>query len=282
MPLPRRPRVAGARSSTNADVAPIIVKEGKVGGVALKDGRKFLSRRVASCADCNVTFFKLLDPKILPEDFRRQRGGIDYTSATIKINVRPQRVARLQGCRASQPGRSIAAPSISAPTSITSSGPTTTPSMAGHRQSPILECTMATAVDNTLAPPGQAPDVDVHPVCALSSARRATGTHSRRFADRCFDILDEYAPNFKNAVINRQISSARRSGTDLRHDGRQYLSGFDVAEPNVFRCGLPRAGPTIARRSGPVSLRRGHSSRRRSDGSMWNERSAGCSEMDYD
>ena len=28
-----------------------------------------------------------------------------------------------------------------------------------------------------------------------------------KFADRCFDILNEYAPNFKNAVIDRQIIS---------------------------------------------------------------------------
>jgi phytoene dehydrogenase-like protein len=28
-----------------------------------------------------------------------------------------------------------------------------------------------------------------------------------RFADRCFDILDEYAPNFKRSVIERQVLS---------------------------------------------------------------------------
>jgi len=28
-----------------------------------------------------------------------------------------------------------------------------------------------------------------------------------RFADRCFDILNEYAPNFKRAVIDRQVLS---------------------------------------------------------------------------
>jgi len=28
-----------------------------------------------------------------------------------------------------------------------------------------------------------------------------------RFADRCFDILDAYAPNFKRSVIDRQVLS---------------------------------------------------------------------------
>ena len=30
-----------------------------------------------------------------------------------------------------------------------------------------------------------------------------------KFADRCFDILNEYAPNFKKSVINRQVLSPR-------------------------------------------------------------------------
>src|SRR6516162_6683746 len=63
-------RQHGAEILTNADAAQIMIKEGQVGGVELKDGRRFLASRIASCADCHVTFFKLMDPKLLPEDFR--------------------------------------------------------------------------------------------------------------------------------------------------------------------------------------------------------------------
>src|SRR5262249_50292924 len=28
-----------------------------------------------------------------------------------------------------------------------------------------------------------------------------------KFADRCFDVLNEYAPNFRSAVIDRQVLS---------------------------------------------------------------------------
>ena len=65
---------------------------------------------------------------------------------------------------------------------------------------------MPSAVDPTRGAAGQAPDVDVHPVRAVQAARRATGTTRKdKFADRCFDILDEYAPNFKQSVIARQV-----------------------------------------------------------------------------
>jgi phytoene dehydrogenase-like protein len=72
-------------------------------------------------------------------------------------------------------------------------------------QSPILECTMATTVDDSLAPPGK------H---LMSMFVQYAPYHLREgnwddikesFADRCFDILNEYAPNFKQSVIARQI-----------------------------------------------------------------------------
>ena len=35
----------------------------------MKDGTRIEASKVASNLDCNLTFNKLMDPKILPEDF---------------------------------------------------------------------------------------------------------------------------------------------------------------------------------------------------------------------
>ncbi len=59
-------QAAGAEIITQAEVGQLLIKQGEVGGVALSDGRQFLARRVVSCADCNVTFFKLMDPRSSP------------------------------------------------------------------------------------------------------------------------------------------------------------------------------------------------------------------------
>src|SRR5436189_1794041 len=77
----------GAEIHTNADVGKILVQDGYAVGVALKDGTEFRAKRVASCADANVTFLKLMDAKDLPADFISQIKKIDYSSATVKINV---------------------------------------------------------------------------------------------------------------------------------------------------------------------------------------------------
>ena len=59
-------RQHGADIRTNAPVGRILSSGGVVYGVALQDGTEFHAPKVASCADANVTFLKLIDPKELP------------------------------------------------------------------------------------------------------------------------------------------------------------------------------------------------------------------------
>ena len=70
---------------------------------------------------------------------------------------------------------------------------------------PMLECTMATALDDSLAPPGQH-ILSMFVQYAPYHLKGTTWDAERdRFADRCFDILNEYAPNFKRSVLHRQV-----------------------------------------------------------------------------
>ena len=66
---------------------------------------------------------------------------------------------------------------------------------------------MATAVDDTLAPPGKHL-MSMFIQYAPYQLRDAHWDNIKEaFADRCFDIVNEYAPNFKNSVIARQVIS---------------------------------------------------------------------------
>ena len=56
-------RDLGADIRCEAEVARILVRDGAVAGVALVDGDEFHAPIVASNADANVTFLRLLDPK---------------------------------------------------------------------------------------------------------------------------------------------------------------------------------------------------------------------------
>src|SRR3989454_9312813 len=71
----------------------------------------------------------------------------------------------------------------------------------------ILECTMPTVVDPTVAPAGKHV-MSFFVQYAPYDLRGESWDHVKdRFADRCFEVLNEYAPNFKRAVIDRQVLS---------------------------------------------------------------------------
>jgi phytoene dehydrogenase-like protein len=198
-------REKGAEIMTNADVGRILTKDNQVYGVALKDGTEFRARRVASCADCHVTFEKLMDPKELPPDFVAQIRRIDYSSATIKINVALSEPPQFKAL----PGTGVG-PQHHGTMHICPSQDYIEEAYEDARagrwsRNPMLECTMATALDSTLAPPGKhilSMFIQYAPYHLKDST---WDVEKDKFADRCFDVLNEYAPNFKSSVIDRQV-----------------------------------------------------------------------------
>jgi phytoene dehydrogenase-like protein len=97
-------RQHGAEIRCSSPVGRILVRNNAVYGLALEDGTEFTASRVASNADCNVTFLKLMDAKDLPADFVEQVKRIDYSSASLKINVALSEVPDFKALPGNQPG----------------------------------------------------------------------------------------------------------------------------------------------------------------------------------
>jgi len=201
-------RKFGAVIRTNASVGKILVRDGVVTGVALDDGTEFLARQVASCADANVTFNKLTDAKDLPAAFRAAVNRIDYSSATVKINVcldAPPNFKALPNSGATGVGPQHHGTMHVCPTMDYIERAYEDARAGRWARSPMLECTMATALDSTLAPPGK----HILSMFVQYAPYTLTGTtwaaESDKFADRCFDVLEGYAPGFKASVIDRQV-----------------------------------------------------------------------------
>ena len=128
-------REKGAEIRTNAEVARILVKDGRVQGVVLRDGNEIRARRVASGADAHVTFLKLLSNGDLPSEFVDAVRNLDYSSASLKINIALGELPDFKAIPGTSPGPSIEVPSTYRRRWSTSSGPTTTPSTAARRPS---------------------------------------------------------------------------------------------------------------------------------------------------
>jgi len=212
----------GAVIRTNAAVGKILVRGGAAAGVALQDGTEFQAKQVASNADCNVTFVKLMDAKDLPEDFLTHIKNIDYASASLKINVALSEVPDFKALPGNQPGPQHRGTVHLCPSLDFIEKAYDDCKYGKPSESPVLECTIPSSVDPTVAPPGK------H---LLSMFVQYAPYHLKegnwdeikdKFADRCFDMVNEYAPNFKQSVIDRQIL------TPLDLERRFALTGGNI------------------------------------------------------
>lgn len=198
-------KAKGVEIQTNADVGRILVKNGRVVGVALRNGTEFHAKRVASNADCHVTFERLMDPTDLPPEFLAAVKRIDYTSATVKINVALSEPPQFKALPGTGVGPQHHGTMHICPSQDYIERAFDDAKYGKWSANPMLECTMATALDSSLAPPGQH-ILSMFVQYAPYHLKDTTwDVEKDKFADRCFDILNEYAPNFKQSVIARQV-----------------------------------------------------------------------------
>lgn len=197
-------RSRGAEIRVNAPVARILVADGRVRGVALESGEVIPALAVASNLDPKVTFLRLIEERHLPADFvagiRRYRS--EGTSCKINLALSglpefrmlpggpgPQHKATMHIC-----------PSIEYVERAWDDAKYGRPS-----QSPLVEMTVPTMYDPSLAPPGKH-ILGIFLQYAPYTLKDAAWDDLREpFADRVLDLIAEYAPNIKTIVERRQV-----------------------------------------------------------------------------
>jgi len=197
----------GVDIRTEAEVAKILVKNGTVYGVALKNGEEFHGTKVASGVDPHLTFEVMMDPKTLPEDYREAIHRIDYSSASLKINIalsEPPNFTALPGTTIGPQHRGTMhiCPDQDYIERAYDDAKYGLPS-----RNPVLECTMPSSVDPSVAPAGKHVMSMFVQYAPYKLKEGNWDQEKEKFADRCFDIMNEYAPNFKKSVIDRQVIS---------------------------------------------------------------------------
>jgi len=201
-------KAAGVEIRTEASVAEILVDNGKAVGVKLDSGEELSADCVASNVDANLTFRKFLNRSSLPESFASAVDRIDYSSATMKINLGLSQLPNFT-C---MPGTEIG-PQHCGTIHINSSLQDLETAYFEAQQGipsrkPIVEMTIPTSVDKTIAPDGQ------H-IASLfvqyAPYKLANGewddAQRNAFADQCINEIAKYAPNIHDAILHRQILS---------------------------------------------------------------------------
>jgi phytoene dehydrogenase-like protein len=220
-------RQHGADIKLNAPVARILVQNGQARGVALADGTEFHGKRVASGADANVTFLKLLDPKELPAEFVASVRAIDYASASCKINLALSELPDFTCLPGTQPGPQHRGTIHLCPTLDYIEEAHDDAKYGRVARNPIIEATIPSVLDDTVAPKGK---YVMSMFTQYFPYEVKEGSHDywrERYADRCVDIMNDYAPNFKRSVIARQVLTPK----DL--EARYGLTGGNIMQGSM-------------------------------------------------
>ena len=218
----------GGEIRTSSEVARILVKDGQAAGVVLKDGTEIRAKRVASGADAHVTFLKLLDSKELPAEFVEAVRGIDYSSASLKINISLSELPDFKALPGTEPGLQHRGTIHIAPTMDYIERAYDNAKYGCPSEYPIIEATIPSVLDDSLAPEGK------HVMSMFTQYfpyKLASGLslqdEKEKYAERCFDLMNEYAPNFRRSVIGRQVLAP----TDL--EKRFGLTGGNIMQGSM-------------------------------------------------
>jgi phytoene dehydrogenase-like protein len=155
-----------------------------------------------------LTFETFLEPQQLPADFLAEIKRIDYSSASVKINVALAALPDFSACPGGAAGPQHRGTIHLCPDQdyIERSYDEAKYGVASTR--PVVECTIPSAVDPSVAPPGRHL---MSMFCQYAPYRlrdgRWDGAARNAFADSCFDVVEEYAPGFKASVLDRQVLS---------------------------------------------------------------------------
>lgn len=201
--IARSARSHGAEIRVSAPVQRILSSGGRVRGVVLEDGEEIEAPIVASNLDPHVTFLRLVEEGELDSEFRESIRHFRTEGTSLKINLAlsglpdfrvlpgagPQHRATMHIC-----------PSIEYVERAWDDAKYGRPS-----DRPMLEMTIPTMYDPSLAPPG-------HHIMGIFLQYAPYTLHDANwddirepYADHVLSLIEEYAPNFQSLVLARQV-----------------------------------------------------------------------------
>jgi phytoene dehydrogenase-like protein len=197
-------REAGADVRLNAEVARILVSDGRAAGVALSDGTEIRGTTVVSNADPRRTLLDLVDPVDLDPSFLTKIRNYRSRGTVAKVNLALSGLPHFAGAnQADLRGRIHIGPSVDYLERAFDA------SKYGEiSQEPYLEAVIPTLQDPSLAPPGRhvmSVHVQFAPYALAKDHDWTTDRHV--LARNTLGTLEHYAPGISSLVEHRQIIS---------------------------------------------------------------------------
>ncbi|HEX5707077.1 MAG TPA: NAD(P)/FAD-dependent oxidoreductase [Pyrinomonadaceae bacterium] len=233
-------QAAGAEIRTGADVARVVVQEGRATGVVLEGGEEIAARAVVSNADPRQTFLRLVEPTELDPDFLSKVRGYRSTGAAAKVNFAlgalPLFATRkkIESGAEELRGRIHIGPEIDYLERAFDAA-----KYGDFSPEPYLDITIPTLSDTGLAPEGRHV-MSVHAQFAPYNLKEGDWTSRREeFADAVVRTIETFAPGFSNLILGRQTitpldleQTYGLSGGHIHH-GEMSLDQFYTFRPII-------------------------------------------------
>lgn len=240
-------RAAGAEIRTEAEVARIDVRDGAARGVVLESGQEIEARVVASCLDPKVTFLKLVERRYLPDDFYEAIRKFRCEGTSMKINLALNGLPEFKAVPGAPAPHHRATMHI-CPTLDYIEKAWDDAKYGRPSESPLLEMTIPTMYDPSLAPPGKHIMGIFLQYAPYTLSEGSWDELREPFTDRVFDIIEQYAPNIRSLIEHRQ------SLTPLDLERRFGITGGNIfhGEMSLDQMFSFRPAPGWARYRTPV------------------------------
>lgn len=233
----------------DAPVAAVLTEKGRAVGAVTEAGDIVRARAVVSNLHPRLLFDRLVDPAVVPKDFRARIGTYASGSGTFRMNVALSELptfTALPGAGDHHTAGIIMAPSLAYMDRAHAEA-----RLNGWSSKPIVEMLIPSTLDDSLAPAGQhvASLFCQHVDPTLADAHRET------VADLMIETVDRYAPGFKASVVGRLALGPRdlerrfglvggdifhgKLGLDQLFSARPVLGHADhrMPVPGLYLCG---------------------------------------------
>ena len=222
-------RSAAAKDVTidlESPVARVIVERGRAQGVELADGTVLRAKAVASNVNPKLLFLGLVERGALDDEFVRDMESWRCRSGTFRMNVALSELPRFESLGGEDDpaflnGTIDIAPSLAYLDRAYDDAKT-----GGWAREPVVSMCIPSILDDSLAPEGRhvASLFCQHFHPTLSDGR-SWDDEKDKAADLVIDTVTRYAPNFRDAVIGRQVKSPLDLERDLGLVGGDIFHG---------------------------------------------------------
>jgi len=198
----------GVDIRVDAGVREIIIENGTAVGAVTESGETFRAAAVASNLNPKLLYMSLIDAAALPAAFRQRISQWRCGSGTFRMNVALCELPDFTCLPGKQRAAHHTAGIIIAPTLAYMERAYFDARTHGWSKQPIVEMLIPSTLDDSLAPPGQhVASLFCQHVAPTLPNGESWDAHRESVADLMIETVNAHAPNFKAAVLGRQIMS---------------------------------------------------------------------------